>query len=157
MQLLKFNDKIPLVITLQIEIHKGQVDLSGEPILNDINIIINTNSRIGLVGRNGCGKTTLLRLLSGELGLANTESDGGFMAVSGNPVISTLNQMTFVDDSVTLVEEIRSAYKDILQMKASLDAAQRDMEENQTEENIKQFAVYDTLDRIYAIVGELTK
>ncbi len=139
LQLLKFNDKIPLVIALQIEIHKGRVDLSGEPILNDINIIINTNSRIGLVGRNGCGKTTLLRLLSGELSLANAESDGGFMAVSGNPVISALNQMTFLDDSVTLVEEIRSAYKDILQMKASLDAAQRDMEENQTEENIKRY------------------
>lgn len=141
LQLLKFNDKIPLVIALQIEIHKGRVDLSGEPILNDINIIINTNSRIGLVGRNGCGKTTLLRLLSGELSLANMESDGGFMSISGNPVISALNQMTFLDDSVTLVEEIRSAYKDILQMKASLDSAQRDMEENQTEENIKRYTI----------------
>ncbi|MBQ6718618.1 MAG: ABC-F family ATP-binding cassette domain-containing protein [Clostridia bacterium] len=126
---------------MQIEIHKGRVDLSGEPILNDINIIINTNSRIGLVGRNGCGKTTLLRLLSGELSLANMESDGGFMSISGNPVISALNQMTFLDDSVTLVEEIRSAYKDILQMKASLDSAQRDMEENQTEENIKRYTI----------------
>ena len=95
---------------MQIEIHKGQVDLSGEPILNDINILINTNSRIGLVGRNGCGKTTLLRLLGGELQLANNESDGGFMAISGKPTITALNQMTFLDDSVILVEEIRSAY-----------------------------------------------
>jgi len=148
LQLLKFNDKIPLVIALQIEIHKGRVDLSGEPILNDINIVLNTNSRIGLVGRNGCGKTTLLRLLCGELSLANMESDGGFMAISGNPTISALNQMTFLDDSVTLVEEIRSAYKDILQMKASLDGAQRDMEENQTEENIKRYTdLLDTFTR----------
>lgn len=124
---------------MQIEIHKGQVDLSGEPILNDINIIINTNSRIGLVGRNGCGKTTLLRLLSGELSLANNESDGGFMAISGKPTISALNQMTFLDDSVTLVDEIRSAYKDILLMKSDLDCAQRDMEESATEDNIKRY------------------
>ncbi len=139
MQIKSKNVKIITVINLQIEIHNGQVDLSGEPILSDINIIINTNSRIGLVGRNGSGKTTLLRLLCGELTLANTESDGGFMAISGNPTISALNQMTFRDDSITLVEEIRSAYSDILKMKAELDAAQSDMEENSTEENIKRY------------------
>lgn len=87
LQLLIFNVKIVSVIILQIEIHKGSVDLSGEPILSDINLTINTNSRIGLVGRNGCGKTTLLRLLGGELKLSNVEGDGGFMAISGNPVI----------------------------------------------------------------------
>ena len=99
---------------MQIEIHNGRVDLSGEPILKDINLTINTNSRIGLVGRNGCGKTTLLRLLAGEIPLANTESDGGFMCVSGNPRIGALNQMAFADDGVTLIDEIRSAYSDIL-------------------------------------------
>ncbi|MBE6809556.1 MAG: ABC-F family ATP-binding cassette domain-containing protein [Ruminococcaceae bacterium] len=128
-----------LVIDLQIEIHKGQVDLSGEPILNDINLNIITNSRIGLVGRNGCGKTTLLRLLCGELSLANTESDGGFMAISGNPQISALNQMTFSDDSVTLVEEIRSAYTYILNLKSELDNAERQMNTAPDEDNIKRY------------------
>ena len=130
---------------MQIEIHKGQVDLSGEPILKDINLVINTNSRIGVVGRNGCGKTTLLRLLCGELSLANSEADGGFMSVSGSPVISALNQMTFSDDSVTLVQEIRSAYSNILKLKESLDEAQRNMEESATEENIKRYT--NLLDR----------
>ena len=139
LQLTLFNVKIASVINLQIEIHKGRIDLSGETLLSDINLNITTTSRIGIVGRNGCGKTTLLRLLSGELSLANIESDGGFMAISGNPQISALNQMTFLDDSVTLVEEIRSAYKDILKMKSDLDAAQTAMEQNQTEENIKRY------------------
>ena len=128
-----------LVINLQIEIHKGKIDLSGEPILSDINLNITTNSRIGLVGRNGSGKTTLLRLLGGELSLANTESDGGFMVISGNPTISALNQMTFLDDSVTLVEEIRSAYRFILNLKAELDDAQQKMDADSSEENIKRY------------------
>ncbi len=129
---------------MQIEIHKGMVDLSGEPILSDINLNITTNSRIGLVGRNGCGKTTLLRLLCGELSLANSESDGGFMAISGNPTISALNQMTFLDDSVTLVEEIRSAYSYILKLKSELDDAQQKMSVDASEENIKKYT--DLLD-----------
>ena len=133
---------------MQIEIHKGQVDLSGEPILSDINLNITTNSRIGLVGRNGCGKTTLLRLLCGELSLANTESDGGFMAVSGSPQIGALNQMTFRDDSLTLVEEIRNAYSYILNLKAQLDDAQNQMNISSTEENIKRYTdLLDTFTR----------
>lgn len=124
---------------MQIEIHNGKVDLSGMPILTDINLNITTNSKIGLVGRNGCGKTTLLRLLGGELQLANVENDGGFLAKSGNPTISTLNQMTFADDSVTLLQEIRGAYKYILDIKSQLDAAQQDMEDSPTEENIKRY------------------
>lgn len=133
---------------MQIEIHKGQVDLSGEPILTDINLNITTNSRIGLVGRNGSGKTTLLRLLSGELRLANTENDGGFMAISGNPQIGTLSQMTFSDDSVTLVEEIRSAYDYILKLKAELDDAQNQMDATPSEDNIKRYTdLLDTFTR----------
>lgn len=124
---------------MQIEIHKGQVDLSGEPILHDVNLNITTNSRIGLVGRNGSGKTTLLRLLCGELSLANVENDGGFMAVSGNPVIGALNQMTFRDDSLTLVEEIRSAYDYILKLKSDMQDAEAKMNEVPTEENIRLY------------------
>ena len=51
---------------MQIRIQDGIVDLSGEPILKRVNIEINTESKIGIIGRNGSGKTTLLRLLSGE-------------------------------------------------------------------------------------------
>ena len=140
-----------LVKIMQIEIHKARVDLSGEPILTDINMVINTASKIGLVGRNGCGKTTLLRLLCGEIAISNTQADGGFTAISGNPVIGALNQMTFSDDSRTLIEEIRTAYSDIITLKEQLDRAGRDMEQSPSEENIKRYT--DTLDRFTLLGG----
>ena len=125
---------------MQIVIHNGTVDLSGEPILKDINIEINTESRIGVVGRNGCGKTTLLRLLAGELKLApKMGEDNSIFAVSGHPVIGVLNQMTFKDDSVSMVDELRSAYTDILEMKARLDELQLIMERGENQDAIQEY------------------
>ncbi len=122
-----------------LEVHNGRVDLSGTPILTDINLSINNNSKIAVVGRNGSGKTTLLRLLAGELPLANEQSDGGFISISENAEIGSLNQMAFDDLSRTLLEEIRSAYSKILSVKEELDGAQSEMEASPTEENIKRY------------------
>ena len=51
---------------MQLKIQNGAVDLSGERILSSVNFEVNDSSRIAVVGRNGCGKTTLLKLISGE-------------------------------------------------------------------------------------------
>lgn len=123
---------------MQLKIQNGVVELSGEPILKSINFEINDNSRIAVVGRNGCGKTTLLKLISGEYTLSKLDSDSdSYFTVSGRPKIGILSQMTFKDDSVSMLEEIRSAYSEILEIKAALDEAQLKMEADQTEENIK--------------------
>ena len=125
---------------MQIIIQNGIVDLSGEPVLKKVNIEINTASKIGVVGRNGCGKTTLLRLISGELQISkdNPEANSNFM-VSGKPVIGTLNQMTFKDNSISLVDEIRSAYQYIIDMKTRLDELQILMADREDQELIREY------------------
>ena len=125
---------------MQLKIQNGVVELSGEPILSEVNIEINDASKIAVVGRNGCGKTTLLKLISGEYSLTKLDSDEqSFFAVSGKPKIGVLTQMAFDNDSVTLIEEIRSAYSEILSLKYELEAAQEKMEADQSEENIKSY------------------
>ncbi len=125
---------------MQIKIQNGVVDLSGEPILKNVNIEINTQSKIGIVGRNGCGKTTLLRLLSGELMISQDDpAVNSYHIVSGKPVIGTLSQLAFKDNSVKMVDEIRSAYSDILNMKSELSSLQSEMENNPTPENIQKY------------------
>lgn len=125
---------------MQINIKDGTVDLSGEPILRNLNFEINTESRIGVVGRNGCGKTTLLRLLAGELKLAPTDSpeDNRFV-VSGHPVIKMQSQMAFSDNSVLMVDEVRSAYSEILSMKARLDELTVIMEKGENADAILEY------------------
>ena len=135
---------------MQLKIQNGVVELSGEPILSSVNIEINDNSRIAVVGRNGCGKTTLLKLISGEYSITKLDSDeDSYFAVSGTPKINMLSQMTFKDDSVLLIDEIRSAYSEILSLKAQLEAAQAIMEDCQTEENIKLYTnLLDTFNNL---------
>lgn len=126
---------------MQLVIKNASVDLSGEQILRQVDIEINTASRIGIVGRNGCGKTTLLRLISGEL--KPTADNGGeppLFSVSGSPIIGTLEQMSFADDSITLLEELRSAYSDILSMQSRLAELQRLMENNDDADLINEYS-----------------
>ena len=125
---------------MQLKIQNGAVDLSGERILSSVNFEVNDSSRIAVVGRNGCGKTTLLKLISGEYDIVKSESEtDSFFTVSGKPKIGTLSQMTFSDDSVTLIEEIRSAYTEILSIKEQMDSAQLDMELTGSDESIKLY------------------
>ncbi len=125
---------------MQIKIQDGVVDLSGEPILKRINIEINTQSKIGIVGRNGCGKTTLLRLLAGELQLSKDNPEiKTIHTVSGKPSIGTLSQIAFKDDNVSLLEEIRSAYADIIKMKDDIERLRIKIDHSPSEELIEEY------------------
>ncbi len=125
---------------MQLKIQNGIVELSGEPILKSVNFEINDNSRIAVVGRNGCGKTTLLKLIAGEYKISKLDSDNSaFFTLSGNATIGVLSQITFKDDSVSMLNEIRSAYSDILNTKKALDEAQSKMELDASEDNIKAY------------------
>ncbi len=125
---------------MQIRIQNGIVDLSGQPILKNINIEINTESKIGIIGRNGCGKTTLLRLISNELLISkDTPGTESYHIVTGKPVIGSMSQMAFKDDSITMVEEIRGAYKEIIELKERLNELNTIMENSPTDEIISEY------------------
>lgn len=125
---------------MQIRIQDGVVDLSGQPILKKVNIEINTESKIGIVGRNGSGKTTLLRLLSGELSISKDNPGiDSYHIVSGKPEIGSMSQMAFKNNNITLIEEIRSAYSSIIELKARLDELNQIMEISPTEDIIAEY------------------
>ena len=105
------------------KIQSGFVELSGNPILNNIDFEIrNKNEKIAIVGRNGCGKTTLLRLIAGDVELTRHDGDESTAIIkTGNPEIGFQRQISFENENITLDEEIRKVFKRILDMKARLD------------------------------------
>ena len=75
-------------------INHGAVSYGANTILTNINFEINAGQKIAVVGRNGCGKTTLLKLIEGEVELEKRDSDEDiYIAKSGNPVIGYLKQI----------------------------------------------------------------
>lgn len=123
------------------QIHNGAVMYGGETILHGINFEIKNNrEKIAVVGRNGCGKTTLLKLISGEVDLVKRDSDEDiFISKTGNPVIGYLKQMTFEDDSITLEEEVKKVFAPIREMKARLEKMVVEMETNHSEELVRKY------------------
>lgn len=104
------------------QISNGAVELGAERILKKINFEIRDTEKIAVVGRNGGGKTTLLRLIAGELELSKRDSDEDiFIAKAGNPEIGYLKQMAFEDPAITLDEEIRKVFRPILAMQERME------------------------------------
>ena len=134
---------------MQFKIQNAAVELSGETILEKVNIEINDKAKIAVVGRNGSGKTTLLRLISGEIEAAKRPDT--VISVSGKPVIGVLSQMTFKDDSLPMVTEIRSAYGEILEIKERLAFLLEKIESNHNEKDITEYS--SLLDRFTNIGG----
>lgn len=112
------------------QIHNGAVMYGAETILRNINFEIRNNrEKIAIVGRNGCGKTTLLKLILGEVDLVKRDSDEDiYISKTGNPQIGYLKQMTFEDDSVSLEAEVKKVFAPIRAMINSLDEMVAKME-----------------------------
>lgn len=86
---------------------------NGRKILNNINLTIDERDRIGLIGINGCGKTTLLRILTEkELPDRSSEKDG-IVSFAAKTSIGYLEQMSGLDKDSTVIEEMRSVFSSL--------------------------------------------
>ncbi len=122
------------------QICNGVVQFAADVILEHIDFEIRDKEKIAIVGRNGCGKTTLLKLIAGEVELSKRDSDEDiFIAKSGNPTIGYLKQMTFEDDSLTLEQEVQKVFRPILEIQRELEKLLAQIEKNPEEKIIEKY------------------
>ncbi|MBO4934011.1 MAG: ABC-F family ATP-binding cassette domain-containing protein [Clostridia bacterium] len=126
---------------MQIVINNGSVEYDGEPVLTEINFAVRENEKIAVVGRNGCGKTTLLRALTGEVDMikGTGESDFGFHK-TGAPVVGCLKQTFEAGDERTLEEELLTAYSGLIETERAMAAALEAVERDGSEENAREYS-----------------
>ena len=96
---------------MRYQIRHAIVKYAADTILEDVNFEIHDHEKIAIIGRNGCGKTTLLKLISGEVEMANPDSDEECgIVMTGKQRIGYLRQISFEDSSIT-VEELTEQMK----------------------------------------------
>ena len=100
---------------MRIKIVNGSVSFGADTILSSINFNVNTTDHIGIVGRNGCGKTTLINAILGNIPMEKGVEEEDFEFIKeGNPKIGYIKQDSVNFDDSTLISNILSCYKDII-------------------------------------------
>lgn len=91
-------------------------EFQGEPLTSPLTFNIDENEKIALIGSNGCGKSTLIKMLIGEL-----EPDKGHVTLSKNCTIGYLSQSVISDLSHTLYEEAEEVFKPLMEEEKFLE------------------------------------
>ena len=96
---------------MRYQIKHALVQYAADTILEDVNFEIHDKEKIAVVGRNGCGKTTLLKLIAGDIKMSNPDSDEECgIVMAGKQEIGYLRQVSFTDGEITVEEEIRKTF-----------------------------------------------
>ncbi|AFL81438.1 ATPase component of ABC transporters with duplicated ATPase domain [Aequorivita sublithincola DSM 14238] len=106
-----------------ISIDNLAVEFSGDTLFSDVNFVVNENDKIALMGKNGAGKSTMMKIIAGE----QTPTRGNVRAPK-DAVIAYLPQHLLTDDTATVFEEASKAFKQIFEMRDEMDRLNKELE-----------------------------
>ena len=101
-----------------------KVEFGVKPLFEDVSFVVNDRDRIALVGKNGAGKSTMLKILCGL-----QKPTAGTVSVPSETTIGYLPQVMKLTDDTTVREEAYKAFSDITRLKERVDELNRQLEE----------------------------
>ncbi len=123
-----------------ISIQNLSVEFSAKSLFDNINYVINKKDKIALVGKNGAGKSTMLKII---VGLQNPTS--GCVAKPNDIAISYLPQQMVLNDTLTVVEEVSKAFSHIDEMHSQLDKINHEL---QSRDDYESSSYQELIDRL---------
>lgn len=136
---------------MKYQIINGAITFGNNTILEEINFTINKSDRIAIVGRNGSGKTSLLKsLVDNDMLESGIGLDDLRIVKIGKPSIGYQEQHAFSNLDVTLLDEILKVYKDITNLENKIKKLEDKMISNATSETILEYT--DCIER-YKLIG----
>ena len=106
----------------------------GENLLEGLSFDIQEGERVAILGRNGCGKTTLLKILTGEM-----DYDDGDVYVNPHKKIGLISQIPVFPEGYTVEDVLRSAFADIMAFKRKMEALETQMANGATPEQLREY------------------
>lgn len=101
---------------MRYQIKHAIVRYAADTILEDVNFEIHDKEKIAVVGRNGCGKTTLLKLIAGDITMDNLDSDEECgIITAGKQEIGYLRQISFTDGEISVFDEIKKVFNPVFE------------------------------------------
>ena len=122
---------------MKLQLSNIQKSFGAKTVLAGANFQVRDNEKIALVGRNGCGKTTLMKIICGQ-----ENYDSGTRMVLNGTNIGYLAQITFVDEEKTVYEELLTAFDKVRELEKQLNEQAEVLKIDSSE---KQLAKYDAL------------
>lgn len=105
-----------------VSVEHLKVEFGTTPLFHDVSYVINDKERIALVGKNGAGKSTMLKIIAGL-----QQPTSGTVSVSGGTTIGYLPQVMVLTDERTVKEEAEQAFSDISQMQERLERMNQEL------------------------------
>jgi ATP-binding cassette, subfamily F, member 3 len=126
------------------------VEFSGSTLFSEVSFVINPTDKIALMGKNGAGKSTMMKIIAGE-----TKPTKGAVRSPEDTVIAYLPQHLLTDDDSTVFEEAAKAYKHIFKMQAEMDALNKELETRMDYESAEYMKIIEKVtelgEKFYAI------
>lgn len=108
-----------MLVVEDLSVHWG-----ATPLFEKVNFVVNSRDRIALVGKNGVGKSTLLKIICGL-----NNPDKGRVSTTQDVTIGYLPQVMQIADNTTVINETRKAFKEHLKLKNRIDLLNRKLQE----------------------------
>ncbi len=123
-----------------ISINNLSVEFSAKSLFDNINYVINKKDKIALVGKNGAGKSTMLKIIAGL-----QRPTSGSVSVPAEITIGYLPQQMVLNDTLTVIEEVRQAFSHIDEMHRRLDELNNQLAERTDYESVEYQNLIDKM------------
>ncbi|PCI31574.1 MAG: glycosyl transferase family 2 [Flavobacteriaceae bacterium] len=133
-----------------ISVDQLGVEFSGHTLFKDVSFVINENDKIALMGKNGAGKSTMMKIIAG----VSSPSKGG-VRYPKDTVIAYLPQHLLMDDDCTVIEEASKAFAGIFAMRDEMDDLNKQLETRTDYESAEYMKIIERVsdlgEKFYAV------